>query len=102
MSEDSEVGASPVGDKKNTSGPDDIHSYVSDVLLSFPWFTLVISFILYLLLQSTTYNKHVLQHTGKDSLNEMGHATERGILITGMILAILVASLSGLHNSNYL
>jgi len=100
MVADSEVGTS-TQDKTSSGKPDDIHSYFIDAFNNIPWFTMLVTFILYILSQTDVYNKYVLDNI-KGATNEMDKPTQNGILITGLIFAILLSVIVGLHNSEYI
>jgi len=88
MGEDSEVGAN-----------DSLHHYAIDMGSSISFFTMLVVFVLYVFSQTTTYNKHVLNHVSKDTITELNQQSDKGIMVTAIILAILVALLDALRRN---
>jgi len=60
---------------------------------------MLVVFVLYVFSQTTTYNKHVLNHVSKDTITELNQQSDKGIMVTAIILAILVALLDALRRN---
>ena len=80
--------------------PDDMSSYVMDIMSEIPLFLIVVAAILYVLLDSSIYNNKILAKINSEYIDDVGNKTSNGIIITGIIFGIILGLLNLLHTSN--
>ena len=79
--------------------PDDMSSIVFDVLGKFPFFTVIIGIILYILSYSITYDTYVLNNMSSRFVNPDGSKSDSGIIVTGVLFGILLGLIEMLHTA---
>ncbi len=83
------------------SPPDSFGSVIWDGIASIKYFIIVVAFIVYVLLSSTTFNSTVLS-LGDGYLDSNGEKTDKGVIVTGILLGILIGLFDTLHDNDYI
>lgn len=79
---------------------DDISVYLKDVVNAIPFFTMFIIIILYILTSTTIWDEKILPSMGPSMINQIGDTkSNKGIIVTGVFLGIIVAIFEAMHNS---
>lgn len=74
---------------------DDFPGMFMDGLCSIPLFTILISFVLYILLDTNVFNEKILANI-PDTV-ESGCKTGKGVIITGILFGLLIAIIEAFH-----
>lgn len=76
---------------------DSFHHIILDGFDAISFFMILVVFILYVFSQTTIYNNNILKNMKSGSVSELNQQSEKGIMITGILMGILVALLDALH-----
>lgn len=81
--------------------PDDMSSIAWDGLSSIPFFTVLISIVIYILLSTSEYNKFVLHSMSKDFTDDTGNKTASGVVVTGILFGILLGIIEAMRAAGW-
>ena len=90
------------GNEHKLSAPDDMGSIVYDGISSIPWFTIFIAIILYILLNTSIFNTHVLRNINPNFEDSMGNKTDSGIIVTGILMGVLLGLMEAMHGAGWI
>ena len=90
------------GNQNKLVAPDDMSNIVYDGISKIPWFTMVITIILYILFNTSIFNTHILKNIDKNMVDDMSNKTDSGIITTGIILGILLGLFQAMHSAEWI
>lgn len=79
---------------------DDLGSYIWDGIKSFPFFLMFISIILYILTYSNVFNNTLYSIDESLINNTISEKSTKGVVVTGILFGLLLATLQSLKNGN--
>lgn len=77
--------------------PDEMNNFVIDALINIPFFTIIITIILYIIFDTSFWNG-MLKKINPGAVN-LDCKNINGVVITGVILGILIAIFEALHSA---
>ena len=99
---DFEVTENGDGDGKKNTPPDDIGELVTDGIFSISIFTIFISLIIYVVLDSNIYANYILKPMSGSFVDDIGNKTLSGTVITGGMFGLLLSLTESMHQANWI